>query len=279
MVDLVVVGAGPAGLAAAVYAASEGLTAVMLEAVATGGQASTSSRIDNYLGFPSGISGGELAERAEIQARRFGARIDVPAKAAALEVSEGYYTIRLVDDSTVVTRTVLIATGARYRKLDVPRLEEFEATSVYYAATDVEAQMCRSDPVAVVGGGNSAGQATIFLARHAPVVYLLLRGDDLRKDMSVYLVDQIERCPNVEVLLSHRGPRLIGRDSLEAIVVEDNRTGERRENRSPSSLRLHRCRTPRWMAWRSTRARQPRIHPYGPRCRSRSRRRRFGRCR
>ena len=229
VVDLVVVGGGPAGLGAAVYAASEGLTAVMLEAVATGGQASTSSRIDNYLGFPSGISGSELAERAEVQARRFGARIDVPAKAAALEVSDGYYTIRLVDDSTVVTRTVLIATGARYRKLDVPRLEEFEATSVYYAATDVEAQMCRSDPVAVVGGGNSAGQATIFLARHAPIVYLLVRGDDLRKEMSVYLVDQIERCPNVEILYHTEVRELIGRDSLEAIVVEDNRTGERRK--------------------------------------------------
>jgi thioredoxin reductase (NADPH) len=229
LVELVIVGAGPAGLAAAVYAASEGLSTIMLEAVATGGQAGTSPRIDNYLGFPSGISGSELAERAEIQARRFGARIDVPGKATALEVSEGYYTVRLVDENTVGTRTVLIATGARYRKLPVPRIEEFEGTGVYYAATDVEAQMCRRDPVAIVGGGNSAGQATLFLASQAPAVYLLLRGDDLRKDMSRYLADQIERCPNVEILFHSEVREVIGRDALEAIVVEDNRTGARRK--------------------------------------------------
>ena len=229
LVDLVIVGAGPAGLAAAVYAASEGLSTTVLEAVATGGQAGTSPRIDNYLGFPSGISGSELAERAEIQARRFGARIDVPGKATALEVSEGYYTVRLVDENTVATRTVLIATGARYRKLPVPRIEEFEGTGVYYAATDVEAQMCRRDPVAIVGGGNSAGQATLFLASQAPAVYLLLRGDDLRKDMSRYLADQIERCPNVEILFHSEVREVIGRDALEAIVVEDNRTGARRK--------------------------------------------------
>jgi thioredoxin reductase (NADPH) len=225
--DLVVVGAGPAGLAAAVYGASEGLVTYTLDAVATGGQAGTSPRIENYLGFPSGISGSELTERAVIQAEKFGARIDVPAPATGLEQRDDHYVVRLEEDSTISTRSVVIATGARYRKLDVPRLEQYEGTSVYYAATLVEAQRCRSDPVAVVGGGNSAGQAALFLAHYAAQVRLLIRGDDLGKSMSRYLVDQIERCPRVEVLRQTEVRELIGDDELEAIVVEDNRTGER----------------------------------------------------
>jgi thioredoxin reductase (NADPH) len=226
--DLVVVGAGPAGLATAVYAASEGLTTVTLDAVATGGQAGTSSRIENYLGFPSGISGAELAERATFQAEKFGAQMSVPAQATALEPRDGHYAITIADGPTVSGRTVVVATGARYCRLPVPGLERFEGTSVFYAATLIEAQMCRDDPIAVVGGGNSAGQATLFLARHAGRVRLLIRGDDLGKSMSRYLADRIARNPAVEVMLHTEVREARGGDSLEALVVEDTDTGERR---------------------------------------------------
>jgi thioredoxin reductase (NADPH) len=226
--DLVVVGAGPGGLAAAVYGASEGLTTLTLDAVATGGQAGTSSRIENYLGFPSGISGAELAERATIQAEKFGAQLSVPAEATALELRDGHYSVTVADGPTITGRTIVIATGARYCKLPVPGLERFEGTSVFYAATLVEAMMCRDDPIAVVGGGNSAGQATLFLARHAGRVRLLVRGDDLGKSMSRYLADRIERNPDVEVMLHTEVREAIGDESLEALVVEDNRTGARK---------------------------------------------------
>ena len=226
--DLLVVGAGPAGLAAAVYGASEGLGTVALDAVATGGQAGTSPRIENYLGFPSGISGAELADRAEIQAEKFGARISVPAEATALDERDGYYVVRFDDGSEATARTVLITTGARYRKLDVPRLEELEGTCVYYAATMMEAHLCHGDPVAVVGGGNSAGQATLFLAQHTTKVTLLIRHEDLGRDMSRYLADRIERSPKVEVLRTTEVRELDGDRALEALVVENNQTGERR---------------------------------------------------
>jgi thioredoxin reductase (NADPH) len=226
--DLLVVGAGPAGLAAAVYGASEGLGTVALDAVATGGQAGTSPKIENYLGFPSGISGAELANRAEIQAEKFGARISVPAEATALDERDGYYVVRFDDGSEATARTVLITTGARYRKLDVPRLEELEGTCVYYAATMMEAHLCRGDPVAVVGGGNSAGQATLFLAQHTTKVTLLIRHEDLGRDMSRYLADRIERSPKVEVLRTTEVRELVGDRALEALVVENNQTGERR---------------------------------------------------
>jgi thioredoxin reductase (NADPH) len=226
VVDLVVVGAGPGGLAAAVYGASEGLTTMTLDAVATGGQAGTSSRIENYLGFPSGISGAELAERATIQAEKFGAQLSVPAQATALEPRDGYYAVTIADGPTVTGRTVVIATGARYCKLPIPGLERFEGTSVFYAATLIEAQMCRGDPIAVVGGGNSAAQATLFLARHAGQVRLLIRDGDLGKSMSRYLADRIERNRDVEVLRHTEVREAIGNESLEALVVEDNRTGE-----------------------------------------------------
>jgi thioredoxin reductase (NADPH) len=226
--DLLVVGAGPAGLAAAVYGASEGLGTVALDAVATGGQAGTSPKIENYLGFPSGISGAELANRAEIQAEKFGARISVPAEATALDERDGYYVVRFNDGSEATAKTVLITTGARYRKLDVPRLEELEGTCVYYAATMMEAHLCRGDPVAVVGGGNSAGQATLFLAQHTTKVTLLIRHEDLGRDMSRYLADRIERSPKVEVLRTTEVRELVGDRALEALVVENNQTGERR---------------------------------------------------
>jgi thioredoxin reductase (NADPH) len=226
--DLIVVGAGPAGLAAAVYGASEGLDTVAVDAVATGGQAGTSSRIENYLGFPAGISGGELAERATVQAGRFGARITVPAEAVALRESHGHHVVELADGESLTGRTVVIATGARYRKLPVPRLEEFEGVGVYYAATWMEAQLCRGDPVAVVGGGNSAGQATAFLSQHSPRISLIVREDDLSEDMSRYLIDRVERAPNVDVLPHTEVRELVGERTLEGLVVEDTKTGERR---------------------------------------------------
>jgi thioredoxin reductase (NADPH) len=225
--DLIVVGAGPAGLAAAVYGASEGLATVVIDAVATGGQAGTSSRIENYLGFPGGISGGELADRAVIQAEKFGARIAVPGEAAKLARDDGTHVVALQDGESLRGRSVVIATGARYRKPAVPRLEEFEQTSVFYAATIVEAAVCRRARVAVVGGGNSAGQAALFLSTHAAGVHLLIRHDDIGRDMSRYLVDRIERTASIEVLLHTEVRELVGDDGdLEAIVVTDNQTGE-----------------------------------------------------
>jgi thioredoxin reductase (NADPH) len=225
--DLVVVGAGPGGLAAAVYGASEGLTTVTVDAVATGGQAATSSRIENYLGFPSGISGAALAERATLQANKFGAKLSVPAEATGIEAREGYYEITIAERPSVCGRTVVIATGARYCRLPVPGIEKFEGTAVFYAATLVEAMMCRDDPIAVVGGGNSAGQATLFLARHAGPVRLLLRGGDLGKSMSRYLADRIERSPNVEVMFHTEVREVSGDEQLEALVVENTGTGQR----------------------------------------------------
>ena len=228
--DLLVIGGGPAGLAASVYGASEGLSTLMLEGVAPGGQAGSSSRIENYLGFPSGISGAELAERALLQAEKFGANVSVPAEAAAFEVEgEGRYAIEVDDGSRVAGRTVVIATGARYRKLQVAGLEEFEGTSVFYAATLVEAMFCVDDPVIVVGGGNSGGQATIFLADHAARVTLVVREDELTENMSRYLADRIERAPSVDVRLHTELRELVGGQRLEGAVVEDTHTGERAE--------------------------------------------------
>ena len=226
--DLLVVGAGPGGLAASVYGASEGLSTVTLEAVATGGQAATSSRIENYLGFPSGISGGDLAELALIQAQKFGARVTVPAEASSLENHDGYYVVRLAEGEAVSTRALIVASGVRYRKLPVPGLDELEGSSVYYAATLMEAQLCAGTPVVVVGGGNSAGQAVIFLADHVGSITLIVRERDLSENMSAYLADRIERDPRVQVLLDTEVGELVGEKNLEAVVAENNTTGERR---------------------------------------------------
>jgi thioredoxin reductase (NADPH) len=225
--DLLVIGAGPAGLAAAVYGASEGLATVVLDSVAAGGQAGTSPRIDNYLGFPAGISGAELAERAEVQAGKFGAQLSVPSEATALERRDGHYAVTVDGGSEITADAVLIATGARYRKLDVPRREELEGTSIYYAATQIEAQLCHGDPVVVVGGGNSAGQASLYLARFAAGVKLLVRHADLGRDMSRYLVDQLGRARGVEVKLNTAVCELLGEKALEAVVVENIESGER----------------------------------------------------
>jgi thioredoxin reductase (NADPH) len=223
--DMLVVGAGPAGLSAAVYAASEGMQVIALDGVATGGQAGTSSRIENYLGFPSGISGAELADRAVLQAEKFGARFAVPAEATAIAEDSGYYRVHLADGTALTSTSVVIATGARYRRLDVPRLDYFEKMSVYYAASQAEALMCRGDPVAIVGGGNSAGQAAIFLSAHAARITLILREHDLSEHMSRYLVDQVARLPNVEVMVDSEVRELHGDQALEGITVVSSRTG------------------------------------------------------
>ena len=195
MCDLVIVGGGPAGLAAAVYGASEGLDTQAIDAVAFGGQAGTSSRIENYLGFPTGLSGSELAERADAPGQKFGARLVVPAQATGLKRDDGHYKIELSDGDVVNGRTVIVATGAQYRKPDVPDLERFEGNGVYYAATQAEAQLCFGDPVVVVGGGNSAGQASLFLSQRAASCRLMIRGDDLARSMSRYLIDELEPPP------------------------------------------------------------------------------------
>ena len=226
VLDMVVVGAGPAGLAAAVYGASEGLDTVVLDAVATGGQAATSSQIENYLGFPAGISGAELADRAVVQARRFGATFMIPGEAQGLDVDNGVHVVRLADGQELAAHVVTLATGARYRRLDVPGMDRLEGSSVYYAATLVEAQLCRGDPVTVVGGGNSAGQATVFLSRHASSVNLVILHDDLGRDMSRYLVDRVTRLPNVRIWRHSEVSELVGDTELESVVLHDLRTDE-----------------------------------------------------
>ncbi|GAA4519130.1 MULTISPECIES: FAD-dependent oxidoreductase [Nonomuraea] len=224
--DVVVVGAGPAGLAAGVYAASDGLTTVVLDAVAAGGQAGTSSRIENYLGFPTGISGAELAERAVIQAGKFGARLTVPAEASELEPREGHYGIIVEGECAVKAHAVIIATGARYRKLDVPHLEKFEGSGVYYAATPFELRMCRRSPVVVVGGGNSAGQAALYLNGNASSVRMLVRGGDVHGSMSRYLADEIDRTPGIEIMYCTEVRELLGDRTLQAVRAQNTRTGE-----------------------------------------------------
>jgi thioredoxin reductase (NADPH) len=192
-VDLVVVGAGPAGLAAAVYGASEGLNTLIVESTALGGQAGSSRRIENYLGFPAGISGTELTSRAVSQARKFGARPATPYRAIALEPGNGRHVVRLEEGHEIAARAVVLATGAAYRRLPVDDLAEYEGLSVFYAAGPPEAQLCGASRVAVVGGGNSAGQAAVWLARGGALVTLLHRRADLRETMSAYLIDELER--------------------------------------------------------------------------------------
>lgn len=228
MFDLVVVGSGPAGLAAAVYGASEGLDTVSLDAVSTGGQAGASSRIENYVGFPNGISGEELASRAAIQAQRLGARLNAPCEVAGLRVEDGFEVIVLADGSEIPARTVIIASGARYQRLAVEDLERFEGAGVYYAATDLEARICAGQPVIVVGGGNSAGQAAIYLAQQGSQVSIVIRGNDLNHSMSHYLVERIEADPRVELFTATEVRALAGDEHLEHVILEHTPSGERR---------------------------------------------------
>jgi thioredoxin reductase (NADPH) len=222
--DVVVVGGGPAGLAAAVYGASEGLRTLGVDSLTVGGQAGASSRIENYLGFPLGISGRELAQRALIQAEKFGAQLTAPCAVAGLREHAGHLVVSLEDGSDVAGRAVIVASGARYRRLDASGLDEFEAGDVHYAATEAEAREYTDTPVIVVGGGNSAGQAALFLARSCPVT-VVIRGSDLGANMSSYLVDRIHTDDRISVLTDTRISALEG-DSRLATVRVASATGE-----------------------------------------------------
>lgn len=221
--DLLVVGAGPAGLSAAVYGASEGLSTIVVDDVAIGGQAGASSRIENYLGFPTGISGSDLAFRAEVQALKFGARITVPRRATRLSRDGALFAIELDRYKPLLARSVIVATGARYRRLGLSNQEAFEGAGIYYAATELEARLCRNADVVVVGAGNSAGQAAMFLAESAGRVHLICRGPDLARSMSHYLVARLEHAPKVRIHLQSQVHALHGEDRLESITIMDGR--------------------------------------------------------
>jgi len=224
--DLLIVGAGPAGLAAAVYGASEGLDVLVLESSGPGGQAGASSKIENYLGFPTGISGHELAGRAYTQAQKFGAEMLIAKDAKGLACDRRPYAVLIGDGQSVPARTVVIASGAQYRRLQLENLSKFEGAGVYYGATHLEAQLCGGEEVIVVGGGNSAGQAAVFLAQTTSRVYMLVRSDGLARTMSRYLVRRIEETPNLELHANTEVVALEGNDHLERVTWRNNQTGQ-----------------------------------------------------
>jgi len=239
MSDLAIVGAGPAGLAAAVYAASEGLHTVVLESYAPGGQAGSSSLIENFFGFPTGISGGDLTWLAQLQAYRFGAKFSTPSQALSLQYGDGateYRACLQIEGCSAVLRakSVLIATGADYRRLDAEGREQFESMGVYYAATALEGQICRGEAVIVAGSGNSAGQAAMFLSDGAAKVLLVIRGDDLFKNMSSYLAQRVQARENIEILFHTQIRKMFGGKMLEEAELENTKTGERRTVRTPA---------------------------------------------
>jgi thioredoxin reductase (NADPH) len=226
--DLLVVGGGPAGLAASVYGASEGLATVVAEETALGGQAGTSSRIENLLGFPAGLSGEELATRATLQAQKFGVRIKQAARAMSLSSAGGVHQVSFDDGDAVQAKSVIIATGAHYNRLPLGRLAEFEGVGVYYAATQAEVQACGTGPVAVVGGGNSAGQAALFLSRSSAEVHIIIRRESLRASMSRYLIDRIEQNRRIIVWPGTQVTALIGASQLEGMRID--RAGDQAES-------------------------------------------------
>ncbi|MEO1044102.1 MAG: FAD-dependent oxidoreductase [Pseudomonadota bacterium] len=231
--DVLIVGGGPAGVAAAVYAGAEGLCAMVVDDTAIGGQAGTSSRIENYMGFPTGISGADLVWRGHVQAMKFGTRFAVPRRANSIEQREdGLFCVTLDCCSTVCARSVLVATGVQYRRLPLERLEEFEGAGVYYAATDMEARLCANKEVAIIGGGNSAGQAAMFLSRTTSHVHLLVRGNSLAASMSRYLSSRLEAEPNITIHYNSQVSALHGHDHLEYIEVTSG--DETRRMETPS---------------------------------------------
>jgi thioredoxin reductase (NADPH) len=230
--DLAIVGAGPAGLGAAVYAASEGLKTVVLESYAPGGQAGSSSLIENFFGFPTGVNGGDLTYSAQLQAYRFGAKFSTPAQALSLGLPEGgdYRAELQIEGCNAVLRAkcVIVATGAEYHRLEAEGRENFEGFGVYYAATAREAKLCERATVVVVGAGNSAGQAAMFVSEHAKKVVLVVRGESLSRSMSSYLSRRVETNPNIEILTVTEVRKMMGSKSLEAVELENTKTGERR---------------------------------------------------
>ena len=217
--DVVIVGAGPAGLAAAVYGASEGLKTLLLDYSGPGGQASWSSRIENYMGFPEGLTGSDLAARGLVQAQKFGAHISVPADVSKVECVGSGHQVHLKTGEVIDARAVLVSTGANYQKLNIPSFERFTTAGVYYAATRMEAEFCSESEIVVVGAGNSAGQAAVFLSQTAKKVRLVVRGDHLNKSMSDYLSYRVEQIPNVEILLGTEVSELFGDKKLEAVKL------------------------------------------------------------
>ncbi|WP_036479325.1 FAD-dependent oxidoreductase [Myxosarcina sp. GI1] len=225
--DLVIVGGGPAGLAAAVYGASEGLSTVAIERSAPGGQAGSSSRIENYLGFPVGLSGDDLARRAVTQAKRFGVEILTPQEAVEVRVEDPYRIVKLADGSEINCHALLIATGVHWRRLNLPGCDRLTGRGIYYGAAKTEAISCQDEHVYLVGGANSAGQAAMYFSQYARQVTMLVRGDSLTKSMSQYLIDQIEATDNIEVLTYTEVVEVEGEKSLEAITLLHNDTGEK----------------------------------------------------
>ncbi len=232
--DLLVVGAGPAGLAAAVYGASEGLKTAVLDCNGPGGQAGSSMRIENYLGFPTGLTGAELTDRATLQANKFGAHLSIPTAAIRLSFENGYAVLNAAGAETITAKCLLIASGAQYRRLQVEGCEQFEGRGVYYAATPAEALFCKGCTAIVVGGGNSAGQAAVFLAGHAANVLLLIRGNDLNKNMSSYLVNRIEQTANIELLCDTTIRRMVGNSHLKEIEIVSGPSERQRTVETPA---------------------------------------------
>jgi thioredoxin reductase (NADPH) len=227
--DVTVVGAGPSGLAAAVYAASEGLCTIVIEAIAPGGQAGTSSKIENYLGFPTGISGQRLASRAQLQALKFGVQFAISRNVITAEQIDGIHKLTLAGGATVCSRSVVVASGAQYRKLSLPNNSQFENRGIYYAATAMESLLCRDDEVIVVGGGNSAGQAAMFLSGIAKHVHHIIRGESLASSMSQYLVSRIENSSHITLYPNSEIEKLEGESSLKSVSWVNRLTGERLE--------------------------------------------------
>ena len=225
--DLIIVGSGPAGLAASVYAASEGIKTLVIDSVGPGGQAGSSSKIENFMGFPSGLSGSELANRGYLQALKFGAQFIAPITVKSIETTpDGEHHLKLCTGQTARARCVLVASGVTYRQLDLPGCRKFEGAGVYYAATSVEARVCNDSTAVVVGGGNSAGQAAMFLANTARGVKLLIRGGNLAKSMSAYLCERVEKHPKIDVMKHTEVSQIDGNASVASIQVKNNQTDE-----------------------------------------------------
>ncbi len=224
--DVVIVGGGPSGVSAAVYAGAEGLSALVVEDLAIGGQAGTSSRIENYMGFPTGISGADLCFRGEVQAMKFGTRFAIPHRVTLLEPEGSDWCLTLDNGARVLARSVVVATGVEYRRMPLDRLAEFEGVGIYYAATEVEARWCQETEVVVIGGGNSAGQAAMFLSRVAKHVHVLVRGSSLAASMSSYLLDRLEHTPNITIHYRAEVTKLEGSRSLQSVMIHSGEDGQ-----------------------------------------------------